>query len=366
MQRVPLSGDFQVVSNPDDLNERGRQGLIGDPEDLEHLVSELKRLVAHPLAPRHVRSFDVIPNLPVVKAVLPEGCGPTRIVRAIVEIIAEAIGSLEGQTIRLPRLSPLQVDRSSLQAALSGLLGITELGQTDSSSAPVRRSLAAKALGLDLATLGGDKGFRTGCEPSLLRVLADQLVSEESMPSWLVEEVTYHYRHNADRLLTSTEYHYTVISQKEGRDFFINHESTSSSGTFELLNWSNCDLVKLKPLSNRTIELHFRLAEGTPGRTTHFAYQLKPTERHVDDSIPQLATIGQLVVTSVRYIVDFETPPQKLWSFAAVPPPLEGAAMVQEPTRDDDLRLRSVVEGRVSEPFRSLRIRHYYGIAWRW
>lgn len=168
--------------------------------NLDAVASELKRLVARPLAPRHVASYKVLPTLPSVQSVLPSESGPTRTARAVVEVIAEAIGHLDGQTVCLRGMEPIHLDATAMQHAMSELLGITEFGETDYSTAPTRRAAAAKALGLDLATLGGDKAFREIHEPVLLRSLAAQLITHNQMPSWLVENVGYHYRYNADRV----------------------------------------------------------------------------------------------------------------------------------------------------------------------
>src|SRR5450759_2789332 len=114
------------------------------------MIGELKRLVAHPLSPRHVSSFTVLPTLPSVQGVLPEGAGPTRTVRAIVEILARAIQDLEGRTVRIQGLSPLHLDATTVREVVSDLRGITKQGQTDFSNAVTRRGKAAEAMGFGL------------------------------------------------------------------------------------------------------------------------------------------------------------------------------------------------------------------------
>ena len=345
---------------PDD-----RLGGVETP-GLDRVASELKRMVAHPLSPRHVGTFESLPNLPRAQAAMPRNAGPTRTVRAVVEIVAEAIGNLDGQTVRLRGLAPLHLDAAALQDVMSGLLGITELGQTDKSSASTRRSQAAKALGFDLVNLGGDKGFREIHEPVLLRILAAQLVREDQTPSWLVENVSYHYRYDTNRILASTNYRYEVISQRDGQDFFINHTAAENLGGFELIDWTNCEVLERNPLENRTIELHFRLAEGAPGSRTHFSYQLKPTDPHMAPDKPRLITVGQLEVASVDYVVDFETAPRKVWTLGAIPPPLAGSPQLEVPTLDDDARLLDPPYDHVVRSLRNLRVRHFYGVAWIW
>jgi hypothetical protein len=357
-----------MSSHPDDEVERqSDRPEAGGVRDLGTVVAELKRLVAHPLAPRHVGTFRALSALPAVRTVLPPDAGSTRSARAIVAVIAEAIRNLDGQTLRLRGLSPITLDAADIQHVMSQLLGITELGQTDESSAPVRRALAAKALGLDLAALGGDKGFRQIHEPVLLAIIAAQLVStEEQIPGWLVENVAYRYTYNKERVLASTNYRYEVISQRDGEDFFINHTASENLGGFELVDWTNCEVLERNQLENRTIELHFRLHEGAAGSRTHFSYQLKPTDPHMAPDKPRLITIGQLGVASVDYLVDFETPPEKVWTLGAIPPPLAGSPQLEVPTAADDPRLLNPPYDHVAKSFRALRIRHFYGIAWKW
>lgn len=341
-----------------------RLGGIETP-GLDRVASELKRMVAHPLSPRHVGTFEVLPNLPRAKAALPPDAGATRTVRAVVEIVAEAIGDLDGQTVRLRGLPPLHLDAAALKDVMSGLLGITELGQTDRSPSSTRRSQAAKALGFDLVTLGGDKGFRQIHEPVLLQILAAQLVREDRTPSWLVENVSFHYRYDTNRVLASTNYRYEVISQRDGRDFFINHTAAENLGGFELIDWTNCEVLERNQLENRTIELHFRLGLGKPGTRTHFSYQLKPTDPLMAPDKPRLITIGQVGIVSVDYLVDFETPPEKVWTLGAIPPPLAGSSQLEVPNEDNP-RLVVPPYSQIARTFRRLRIGHFYGLAWKW
>jgi hypothetical protein len=355
-------------SDPDDDVQRQADLPRGEGvPDLDRVAAELKRLVAHPLSPRHVSTFRALPALPAVRAILPPDAGPTRRARAIVAIVAEAIGNLDGQTLRLRGLSPITLDAADIQHVMGQLLGITELGQTDESSAPVRRALAANALGLDLATLGGDKGFRQIHEPVLLAIITAQLVSnEEQIPGWMVENVAYHYHYNKERVFASTNYQYEVISQRDGEDFFINHTAPENLGGFELVGWRNCDVLERNQLENRTIELHFRLHEGAAGLRTHFSYELKPTDPHMVADNPRLITIGQIGVASVDYLIDFETAPEKVWTLGAIPPPLAGWPQLEVPTTPDDPRLLKPPYDQVAKSFRTLRTRHFYGIAWKW
>jgi len=185
--------------------------------------------------------------------------------------------------------------------------------------------------------------------------------------TWLVDRVRYHYRYNAERVLSSTNYSYDVTSQRDGVDFFINHTAPHNLGTFELVSCKNCEVLEQNQLSSRTLELHFRLREGVAGSKTHFSYQLKPTDPHMsEDTPPLLATIGQLEVASVRYIVDFEAQPEKVWKFEQVPPPLSGVPELEVPTSDDDPRLLDKPYDSVTRTFRSLEVRYFYGIAWKW
>ena len=337
-----------------------------DSEEFSPLIGELKRLVSHPLSPRHVGSYEVLPRLPAVLAVLPTDAGPTRTARAIVEVIADAVGEVEGQTVFIKGLGPLHLDTSTIQDVLGRLLGVYAGRQVSQSTAPSRRAEAAVALGFDLPTLGGDRGFRRNCEPVLLDVLAATLVAEVQVPGWLVERVRYHYSYNSERVLASTDYRYDVISQRDGRDFFINHTAPPNLGKFELTAWQNCDLVEQNQLPGRTVELHFRLAEGAPGSRTHFSYKLRPTNPHMTEELPILATIGQLIVKSVHYVVDFEAPPQVVWTLSAVPPPLAGAQELKTPTSRDDPRRINEPYDRVTKSFGALKVRYFYGIAWEW
>jgi hypothetical protein len=365
---MPRGGENQMSSGTNEQRHPQPAGSTagGDITELQVIAAELKRMVARPLSPRHVASYTALPSLPAVQTIAPPGTGPTHMVRAIVEVVGEAIGRLDGQTVRLKRLPPLPLDATTIQNVVGSLVGINVFGQTGEATAPERRALAAKALGYDLATLGGDKGFRELHEPVLLLILSAQLLSEGRVSSWFVENVRYHYRYNPDRVLDSTNYRYEVISQRDGDEFFINHTAAENLGGFELVGWKNCEVLERNQLENRTIELGFQLRTCTPGSRTHFSYELKPTDPQSAPDTPRLITIGQTEVASVNYVIDFERPPEKVWTLGAIPPPLAGSPQLELPLADDDPRLLTAPYDHVSMSFRSLRIRHFYGIAWIW
>lgn len=73
-----------------------------------------------------------------------------------------------------------------------------------------------------------------------------------------------------------------------------------------------------------------------------------------------------LIVRSVQYVVDFETPPRLVWTLSAVPPPLAGAQELIPPTDPNDPRRIQKPYDKVIQAFGTLKVRYFYGIAWEW
>lgn len=340
--------------------------VLNEGPDPDDVAAELKRLVARPLSPRHVATYRALPELPAVRAALPDGAGRTSLTRAILGVISEAIGSTDGQTLRFFGLPVIVADAATIQAALRELLGVSHYGPVEPAPASKRRAAAASSLGLDLATLGGERAFRQHHEPVLLGILVGQLTRTPATPSWFVDQVTYHYRYDSERVLASTDYRYELTSLRDADDFFINHTAADNLGEFELVSWSNCEVIERNQLANRTIELHFRLEDGAAGTETNFSYQLRPTDPQMSPDTPRLITMGQVGVGAVRYEVDFATSPQLVWRLAAIPPPLAGSPQLETPTTEGDPRLIAKPYDHVETSFARLVVRQFYGIEWRW